>query len=107
MLEGFALFLFWAVLIERLVEYVLGTPIDRLAATPRLAWLADWKWVLMYAALAIGVLVAFQVPLNLIAYVTGTETLPLDYWLTGIAIGGGANLLHQIWPGPAPEGGEQ
>lgn len=92
-LQGFALFLFLSVLVERLTEYVLGTPFDKVAA------LTPFKWLLMYASMALGVAVTYFGTLDFVLLVGGVNLGILGTVLSGIAIGGGANLLHQIWPG--------
>lgn len=94
-LTGLALFLFFTVLIERTTELVFGTPFEKVEQ------LQPYKWLLMYVAVAVGVGAAFVFQLDLIAHVTGISREPFGFIFTGVACGGGSNLLHQVWPGAA------
>lgn len=78
-----------AVVIERLTEYLFGQVFDRI---PKLQPL---KWTLMYISAALGIFAAFQFQLDILSFV-GLEISPLGMIMTGIAVGGGSNLLHDI-----------
>lgn len=97
MLDGFSLYLFLSVLVERLTEAVFGLPFDKIAK------LQPWKPALMYVSMAVGAAVAWFGGLDLIQDLAGVDLAELGIILTGLAIGGGANLLHQVWPG-SPSG---
>lgn len=99
MIEGLALYGFLAVLVERLTEAVFGTPFDKFEK------LTPYKWALMYLGLGVGVAVAWFGNLDLIAELAGVQLGVLGIVLTGLSLGGGANLLHQVWPG-SPKGKE-
>jgi len=87
-----------AFLSESLVEYLLGTPMDKI---PKLA---PWKWTLMYASGLMGTGLAFWYSLDLISVIAGKEPTWVGILLTGIMIGRGANWLHDFigkyLPGP-------
>jgi hypothetical protein len=68
---------------------LLGTPFNKFPA------LAPYKWALMYAAGALGVAGALIYDLDLMA-LAGLAPSVFGQVLTGIAVGGGANLIHQV-----------
>lgn len=76
-------------MVERLTEYVFSTLFDKVPV------LTPFKWALMYVALAVGVAAAFVFDLDLLA-VAGLEHNAFGVALTGLAIGGGSNLLHEF-----------
>jgi len=91
-----------AFLIETLVEYLFGTPFEKVPV------LAKFKWLLMYIALFIGVLAAFLYKLDLLnllsqflSAITGTTTIiaitPFGIIVTGAAIGRGSNYIHDLY----------
>jgi len=88
------IFLF-AFLVESLVEYVAGTPFEKIPA------LTPYKWALMYVAMGIGVLGAFIYKFDLLTLL-GTfvgASIPVTSFgliLSGCAIGRGANYLHDL-----------
>lgn len=82
-------------LVEALVEYVLGTPFDKLPM------LTPYKWLLMYVSLGVGVGVSFYYGFDLIYLLA--KTLGVEFtttWLgilfSGLVIGRGSNFLHQF-----------
>jgi hypothetical protein len=84
-----------AFLIESLVEAVLGTPFDKIPA------LVPWKWTLMYAALAVGVIGAHVYQFDLLVILSNYLGKPIQttffgVTLTGLAIGRGSNYLHDL-----------
>lgn len=85
----FELILFSTVIVERLTEWFAGAPFDHF---PRLT---PFKWMLMYVAGALGILVAIVYGLDMFVIV-GQETSLLGQILTGVAVGGGANFVHDI-----------
>ena len=84
-----------AFLVEALVEYVFGTLADKVPA------LQKHKWVIMYIALAVGIVGAFIYDFDLM-YLLG-QWLGADIVhsnmgivLTGLAIGRGSNFIHDL-----------
>ena len=77
------------------VEYILGTPFEKV---PKLQ---PFKWLLMYAGLAAGVGMSWYYQTDLISLIQvaaqgeGAVT-PLGVILTGLVVGRGANFLHQF-----------
>lgn len=92
-----AIVLFIAFLIETLVEFVLGTLFEKVAA------LAPLKWLIMYVAIAVAVFAAFLYHLDLVfmlAQFLGTSDIPQTTFgmiVTGVAIGKGSNYLHDLF----------
>jgi hypothetical protein len=80
-----------AFLIEAMVEYVFGTPMDKIAK------LKPFKWLLMYISLGVGVGVAFWYSLDLVALVMEQEPTWVGIVFTGAGIGRGANWLNDLW----------
>ena len=90
--EIIAVLAFLAVVVERLTEYVFGTLFDKTPA------LNPHKWALMYIALAVGVLLTYTFHLDMLSLV-GLEESTIGVILTGVAVGGGSNLLHEVLAG--------
>lgn len=92
-----AVVLFLAFLIETLVEFALGTLFQKLPA------LAPYKWLVMYAAIAVALCAAFLYRLDLIhllAQFVGAGSIPQTTFgviVTGVAIGKGSNYLHDLF----------
>lgn len=83
-----------AFLAESLVEYLFGTPLQKLGK-------GGLAWLLMYISAAVGMGLAFWYDLDLISLlgdVAGypVQAGPVGYILTGLGIGRGANWLHQF-----------
>jgi hypothetical protein len=93
----FGILFLLAFLVESLTEYVFGAPMDKIPA------LTPYKWLLMYIALAVGLVGAFVYRLDLIyiaAGYLGVTTItagPFGFILTGLAIGRGSNYIHEIF----------
>lgn len=84
-----------AFLTESMVEYVFGTLFEKIQK------LTPYKWALMYVSAVVGVGLAFYYALDLVsllAVVLGENIAPspVGFILTGLAIGRGANYLHQV-----------
>lgn len=86
-----------AFLVESLVEYLVGTPFDNIAA------LAPYKWLLAYIAAAVGVGAAWLYQFDLVyllarfgAVESIADPSPLGMVLTGLAIGRGAGFLNDV-----------
>ena len=87
--------LFMAFLVESLVEYFFGEIANHVPALER------WKWILMYVAAAVGIVAAFIYQFDLISLIASwleveLNASPFGIALTGLAIGRGANYIHQI-----------
>lgn len=84
-----------AYLIETLVEATVGEALNHIPAA------AQYKWLLRYVAVAVGIAGAlvYQFDLiHLLARVSEVSTIPVTVYgmvITGIAIGQGAAYLHQ------------
>lgn len=79
-----------ALIIERFTEWVVGTPFNKI---PKLT---PYKWTLMYVAGALGLVAALTFHIDLLT----TIGLPSSLYgeiLTGIALGGGSNLIHKLF----------
>ena len=91
-----AVTLMLAFLIESLVEYFVGEIANHIpAVTP-------FKWLIMYVAAAVGVLAAFVYQIDLISMLSdflGVQqtSTTLGMVITGLAIGRGANFIHDLW----------
>jgi len=90
-----------AFLVESLVEYLLGTPMEKIPA------LKPWKWILMYVAMAVGIGLALYWKIDLIAIIAnGVAQLSqfeftwkvslIGQILSGLIIGRGSNFLHDF-----------
>jgi hypothetical protein len=80
-----------AFLVESFVEYVFGTPMDKI---PKLT---PYKWLLMYLALAAGVGLAFYYRLDMISLLPGEYPItPVGIILSGLILGRGAVFTHQF-----------
>jgi hypothetical protein len=82
--------LFLAGLDEGLIEYLFGTPMDKIAA------LKPYKWLLMYLSALAGIGLAFWYQLDLSALIPGVTVSWVGMLLTGIMLGRGANYVHDI-----------
>ena len=80
-----------AFLVEAGVEYVFGTPMDKIEK------LKPYKWLLMYIGLAAGMGLAWYYRLDLPALVLQVEPSWVGFLLTGSAIGRGAGFLNDLW----------
>lgn len=90
----FVIFLL-AFLVESLVEYLFGAPFEYIPA------MKPYKWLLMYVAMAVGMVGAFVYRFDLLyllgAFVgTAIQVTVFGILLTGAAIGRGANYLHDL-----------
>lgn len=98
MLQSLAVSFALAFLTESLVEYLFGTPMDKL---PKLC---PYRWLLMYISVGVGVGLALFYQLDLIAIIAQasgvaldlTASTPVGMVLTGLGIGRGANYLSQF-----------
>lgn len=84
-----------AFLVETLVEYVIGTPMEKIEK------LKPYKWLIMYAAAVVGVVCAFVYKFDLIYLIgqfVGAPVAQTQFGiiLTGAALGRGANYLHDF-----------
>ena len=90
-----------AYLVEGSVEYVFGIPMDHFPV------LTPYKWLLMYIAMIIGILICFFYKLDLVYVLTSIaakiagqppiiEVSAPGMILTGIGVGRGANYIHDF-----------
>ncbi len=82
-----------AVVIERLVQFLVKPAVP-----------AKFTKAVPYVAVALGVLTAFGLNLDLLSPFLGQAGItPAVDWagkaLTGLLMGGGSNLIHDLWPG--------
>lgn len=84
--------LYLAIAVERVTEIVFGQPFDKIEK------LKPYKWTLMYVAMVLGVVSAFTFDLDFLTLV-GQDLTLFGQVLTGIAIGGGSNFIHDWLPG--------
>ena len=80
-----------AFMAEAGVEYIVGTPFDKVEK------LKPFKWLLMYISLAAGIGMAVFYQLDLPALVLQLEPSIVGMVLTGTAIGRGANFVNDLW----------
>jgi len=107
MIGVYALALLLAFIVESMVEYIFA-PLGLLTeGNPLIVALEPLK----YVALLVGVLLAFAYQLDVIAEAFPTQGAVAPWVgivLTGLAIGRGANYIHDLWtkylrPTPAVE----
>ena len=81
-----------AILIERGIEAIVAPIFNNVK------FLAKYKWVQMYIALIEGVGLAWAAQLNGVAVIVPGLTVPdpVAYVLTGLVMGGGGVLLHEV-----------
>ena len=84
--------LFMALVLERLVELLVKPPLPE-----------AWKPIIPYISAVVGVAAAFAFSIDLVGPTLELfGVTPAVPWagrlLTGLAIGGGSNLLHDLWP---------
>lgn len=61
---------------EGSVEYLCGTPLDKLSKQfPKLSKLSEWKWALIYVSLIVGLALAFSYHLDIFAVLSGAATV--------------------------------
>ena len=88
---------FLSLVLERLTELLIKPALTRLMD-------GRWVWLTPYLAGLLGVLTAVALGLDLLEPIARSLGLVV-VWplfgeiLTGLVIGGGSNLLHDIWPG--------
>jgi hypothetical protein len=96
-----AIMILMAFLVESLVEYLLGEPFNHFPT-----W-QPYRWLLMYVAAVVGVVGALIYKLDLLyllaKFLADSSQQPLPWnvtifgtIITGLAIGRGANYLHDI-----------
>lgn len=90
-----AVMLMLAFLVETLVEAVFGRVADHF---PKLT---PYKWLLIYIAVAVGIIGAFRYQFDLIYLLSQYLNSPVEQTefgiiITGISIGMGAGYFHQL-----------
>jgi protein-S-isoprenylcysteine O-methyltransferase Ste14 len=84
--------LFLAFVLERLIEHFVKPVLPE-----------KFAWAVPYLALVVGILFAFAFGVDAVTpTLEQFGTKPIMAWagvlLTGMIIGGGSNLIHDIWP---------
>lgn len=84
---------FLALVLERLIEYLVAPVLP-----------TDWHDLIPYVSAALGVAGAFAFQVDVIsptmeAFGADPLTAWAGYLTTGLLIGGGSNLIHDLWPG--------
>lgn len=84
-----------ATLVEGFTEYIFGTLFDKV---PKLV---NFKWVLMYVSLLVGVALAFYYKIDLIALIANNaggdlSITPVGIILSGLIVGRGANYINDF-----------
>lgn len=79
-----------AFLAESMVEYVFGQVVDHIPA------LSQFRWALMYVALAAGVGLAFYYQVDVLALIQDEPSTPVGFAMSGLVIGRGANFFHDF-----------
>ena len=79
-----------SVVVEALVEYFVGTPMNKI---PKLA---PYKWALMYVALGVGIGLAWFFQIDLFAIGFKIEPSSVGMILTGVLIGSGSSKFRQF-----------
>ena len=101
----FTVLLLMSFVIERIVEIVFGIAMDKIPV------LSPYKWVLTYIAMIVAVVGTLIYNLDLFYQMGLALNLPIPFSVygivgTGIVVGGGSNLLNDIWsrffPGAIP-----
>lgn len=83
--------------IQSLVEYFCGTPMEKLSIlVPKLHWLDDWSWLLIYLAAVFGVVFSYHYSVDLFAELSGQVT-SLGKIMTGAGIGMGAGWVRDFY----------
>lgn len=82
-----------AFLVEALVEYLFGQACEHVAV------LKPYQWLLIYVSAAVGIVGAFVYQFDLLSLLgsylgADIPVTPFGIVLTGLAIGRGANWLH-------------
>lgn len=96
---GLAFFL--ALVVERVIEFVIKPLIENLARAA--GWDVEKVGVVIpYIAAALGAAVAWGFGLDLFADLATAAGLTPAAWftraLTAVVVAGGSNLLHDLWP---------
>ena len=81
--------LFLALVNERVVEYFISPLFDK--------FYEEGRWLLLYVSLVTGGLLSFLAGVDLLA-IAGVELVyPVDLIVSAVLVGGGSNLLHDIF----------
>lgn len=98
-LAALSLLIALSVVLNRVVEYAVGKPLDKISE--KFEKVKPFRWLIMYVALALGIYAALTYDLDLLSIeVFGLPPSLLGKILTGVILSGGANLINDIWPKP-------
>jgi len=90
-----------AFLAESMVEYIFGAVADHIQVVE------PYRWLLMYIALGVGVLMAHWYQVDLLTLITGDPPTGLGIVLSGLGIGRGANFIHDFVSNYMPKSGDR
>ena len=101
----FVLFVFFAALVQTINELTFGRVFGEGKQFPKLGF------VLMYTALAFGLVFAFVAKITMVTWVSQTiggielqlQWVQVDYFISGVLISGGGIYLHQFLSNYAPQ----
>lgn len=90
---AFTLAVFLALVNERLIEYFVAPIFDQ----------RGWSQYILYVSLATGALISLAFGIDLFGPMAAALDMQMiapwaGYILTAITVGGGSNLLHDLWP---------
>lgn len=88
---------FLALVLERITELLIKPPLTSLKN-------GRFLWLIPYLASALGILTAVSFGVDLAEPIATALGLKVAWpifgeILTGLVIGGGSNLIHDVWPG--------
>lgn len=94
-LGAISLTLVLSFLTESMIEYFLGTPMDKIEK------LKPYRWLLIYAAPIAAVPLAINYQIDLVAWIARLANVEIadsmvGFVLSGLVIGRGANYAHQF-----------
>ena len=87
---------FLALVTERVTELFVVPALERIGA--------GYAWLAAYMTAVLGIIVALSFGIDLMSPIAEALGLAVAFPIagqvfTGLVIGGGSNLLHDIWPG--------
>ncbi len=89
-MDAIATALFLALVNERAIEYFIAPLFDK--------FIPAGRWAIVYIALVTGGLLSFWAEVDLLAVGGVTLPYPVNLVVSAILVGGGATLLHRVFP---------